>query len=89
MAFIIILVGLVVGFLSLFTFRGFRFTWTQWPFFAALTCINALVLVCCAIFAILCRIHFDEGLTHYCEYYYHADGHISDIRRFCVVLLYI
>ncbi|KAI0085526.1 hypothetical protein BDY19DRAFT_438960 [Irpex rosettiformis] len=64
-AFIVILFGLIISFFSLFSFRGFRFTWLQWPFFACITGVNAAVIVCCAVFAVLCRKHFGEGLTHY------------------------
>ncbi|KAI0799600.1 hypothetical protein BC629DRAFT_1497116 [Irpex lacteus] len=63
--FIIILIGFIALFLSLFSSGAFRFSWLQWPFFASVTGVNCAVLIVCAVFAILCRTHFGEGLSHY------------------------
>ncbi|KAI0684697.1 hypothetical protein BC835DRAFT_1422063 [Cytidiella melzeri] len=64
-AFLLILACFITGFLAMFIDGAFRFTWLQWPFFACVSGINAVVLIICAMFAVLCRIHFGEGLSHY------------------------
>ncbi|KAI0339163.1 hypothetical protein BDW22DRAFT_1362130 [Trametopsis cervina] len=63
--FLVVTLGYIVGFLAVFAYPDFVFSWLQWPFYACLTGINAAALIVCAIFAVICRVHFREGLSHY------------------------
>lgn len=64
-AFLVLLGVFLIGFAMMFVLPAFRFTWIEWPFFACVSGICAAALACCTVFAILCRVHFGEGLSHY------------------------
>ncbi|TCD64570.1 hypothetical protein EIP91_003897 [Steccherinum ochraceum] len=43
----------------------YRWTWLQWPFFASMSAVSFVVLVCAGVFAVGCLINFNRGLAHY------------------------
>lgn len=63
--FLVLMSSFVVGFSFMFTSSAFRFTWIQWPFFACVSGMACAQLLVCIAFAVLCRVHFGEGLSHY------------------------
>lgn len=46
----------------------YRWTWIQWPFFAALTVATQLVMLATGIIGICCWRRFGEGLKHFCKH---------------------
>lgn len=64
-AFFVFLAAFIAGFGMMFVFSAFRFMWVQWPFFACVSGMSCVQLVVCLAFAVVCRVHFGQGLSHY------------------------
>ncbi|KAI0339173.1 hypothetical protein BDW22DRAFT_1432068 [Trametopsis cervina] len=62
---LIILVCLTLATCGLYIPPAFRFTWLEWPFFACTFVLSTATLIASIVFAVLCRTHFGEGLSHY------------------------
>jgi hypothetical protein len=56
----------------MFASRLYRWTFSTWPFFAALTVMSFVYLVITILLAVVCRTNFGKGLAPYREYFSHG-----------------
>ncbi|KZV74698.1 hypothetical protein PENSPDRAFT_681658 [Peniophora sp. CONT] len=55
----------IVGWGVMFDSMTFRWTFSQWSFFAVVMSLGVALVIVCFVVGIFCRINFNRGLTHY------------------------
>ncbi|KAJ3543147.1 hypothetical protein NM688_g5893 [Phlebia brevispora] len=65
LTFVLLSATYVVSWSLMFDSEVYRWTWTQWPFFASCTISAFIGLIASGVFGVVCWTKFGAGLAHY------------------------
>jgi hypothetical protein len=69
LGFIVCAAVVIASWAILFYSRVYRWTFSFWPFFAAMTLAAFMSIISAGVLAAVCWKRFDRGLKQYCTFY--------------------
>lgn len=67
LGFLLVGLGYLAGWASMFAAATFRWTFVQWRFFSVMASASVLLAFITLVLGIICRFNFGKGLPRYCE----------------------